>query len=321
MKYLLITILFIPMISFSQEKKALVYFKSKDSLVGVKKQSGEIIIPAQFKIYSDLKDGDPVQGETILFDGMKEGEKWVENTWGYVYDRKGNFLYTPFLYDNGPDYFSEGVRRFVKNGKIGFADRNGKIVIEPNHDFATFFIFGYASFCDGCQWKKGEDGYKEVVGGKWGVMNAKGETVQPLARHSGKDLEINGEFYPYPFQYNQKEKDILQFFEKQNKMLSDLYYVNLYNKLSEDQKKLFFEIVEKPKENFPYYQVNTYDYRKTDITLSYRYKFLVSEDGKTYYSLDGEDKKTPFKEWLKNEAKEAKQFQKDHPDNPNKFAN
>lgn len=322
MKKLFLTILLTPIIAFSQSKEDLYYFKSKDSLVGVKDKAGKIIVAAQFKVFSFLKDGDPVEGETILFDGSKEGEKTEKNAWGYVYDRNGKFLYQPFLFDNGADYFSEGLRRLVKNGKVGFADRNGKIVIEAEHDFAFPFNYGYAAFCDGCDWEKTNDEHRSIVGGKWGVMNVKGETVQPLAKPSEKDVEIDGKYYPNPFQYNEKEKSILQFFEKQKKKLSDLYYVNFYDKLSEKEKNLFFEIVERPKENFPYYQVNTYNDRKKDLDMLYRFKFLVSEDGKTFYAIeDFNEKKVPFENWLKEEIKNAEDFQKEHPDNPNKFIN
>ncbi|MEJ5049487.1 WG repeat-containing protein [Chryseobacterium culicis] len=322
MKRLLVTIILIPMLSFSQGKEVLYYFKSKDSLVGVKNKAGKIIVPAQFKIFSFLKDGDPVEGETILFDGSKEGEKPEKNEWGYVYDKNGKFLYKAFLYDNGADYFSEGLRRLVKNGKVGFADRNGKIVIEAEHDFASPFNYGYAAFCDGCDWEKTNDEHRSIVGGKWGVMNGKGQTVQPLAKSTEKDIEIDGKYYPNPFQYNEKEKNILQFFERQKTKLSDLYYVNFYNKLSENEKNLFFEIVERPKENFPYYQVNTYNYRKKELDMLYRFKFLVSEDGKTFYAIeDYNEKKVPFENWLKEEIKNAEDFQKVHQDNPNKFIN
>lgn len=322
MKKLFLTILLTPIIAFSQSKEDLYYFKSKDSLVGVKDKAGKIIIPAQFKVFSFLKDGDPVEGETIVFDGSKEDEKSEKNAWGYVYDRNGKFLYQPFLFDNGADYFSEGVRRLVKNGKLGFADRNGKIVIEAEHDFVAPFNYGYAAFCDGCGWEKTGDEHRAIVGGKWGVMNVKGHTVQPLAKPTEDDVEINGKYYHNPFQYNEKEKNILQFFEKQKKKLSDLYYVNFYDKLSEKKKNLFFEIVERPKENFPYYQVNTYNYRKKDLDMLYRFKFLVSEDGKTFYAIeDFNEKKVPFENWLKEEIKNAEDFQKEHPDNLNKFIN
>ncbi|AZA84266.1 hypothetical protein C1637_05325 [Chryseobacterium lactis] len=322
MKKSLLTIVLIPIISFSQQKEVLRYFKSKDSLVGVKNKAGKIIVPAQFRIFAYLKDGDPVEGETILFDGEKNGEKPEKNTWGYIYDRKGNFLYRPFLYDNGPDYFSEGLRRLVKNGKIGFADRNGKISIEPIHDFVSPFNYGYAAFCDGCDWEKTDDEHKAIVGGTWGVMNTQGQTVEPLAKYSDKDVEVNGKYYPNPFQYNEKEQNILQFFYKQTKKLSDIHHVNVYNKLSDAEKNLFFEIVERPKENFPYYQVNTYDYRKKELNLFYRFKFLVSEDGKTFYGIgDYNEKKVPFEKWLKDEMKQAEKFQKEHPNHPNKLNN
>lgn len=320
MNKVLLLISIIPVLAFSQEKEVLRYFKTKESLVGVKNQKGEIVIPAQFKIYSDLKDGEVVEGETILFDGNKTGGNQEKNAWGYVYDRKGDFLYQPFMYDNGPDYFVEGLRRFVKNGKIGFADRNGKVIIEPKHDFVDYFNYGYASFCDGCDWEKTDDEHKSIVGGKWGMMNARGETVPPITKYSEKDVKIVGKYYPYPFQYNEKEKNILRFFDQQNKLLADLYYVNVYNKIPEKEKKLYFEIVERPKENFPYYQVNTYDYTKHDLGMLYRFKFLVSEDAKNVYTIKSyNEQKVPFEEWLRNEIKEAEQYQKEHPDNPNKF--
>ncbi|AZB33286.1 WG repeat-containing protein [Chryseobacterium bernardetii] len=320
MNNVLLLISIIPVLAFSQEKDVLRYFKTKESLVGVKNQKGEIVIPAQFKIYSDLKDGEVVEGETILFDGNKTGGNQEKNAWGYVYDRKGDFLYQPFMYDNGPDYFVEGLRRFVKNGKIGFADRNGKVIIEPKHDFVDYFNYGYASFCDGCDWEKTDDEHKSIVGGKWGMMNARGETVPPITKYSEKDVKIVGKYYPYPFQYNEKEKNILRFFDQQNKLLADLYYVNVYNKIPEKEKKLYFEIVERPKENFPYYQVNTYDYTKHDLGMLYRFKFLVSEDAKNVYTIKSyNEQKVPFEEWLRNEIKEAEQYQKEHPDNPNKF--
>lgn len=318
MKNLLLLLISIPMLAFSQEKEVLRYFISKDTLVGVKNQKGEIIVPAQFRIYSIIEDGDLVKGNTIFFDGWKKEEGDKKNMWGYVYDRKGNFLYRPFFYDNGADFFDEGVQRFVENGKVGFVDRNGKKVIEPKHDFVSPFRFGYAAFCDGCDWEKTEDEHKAMVGGTWGVMNFKGEIVQPVTKPSEKDVELNGKYYPYPFQYNAKEKSILQFFEKQNSLLSGIQYVNYYNKLSENEKKLFFEIVERPKENFPYFKVYTYDYDKMHIGL---WEFIVSEDGNHVYAVDffNEDEKIPFDKWLKKEIKAAEEYQKEHKDNPNKF--
>lgn len=318
MKKIFGAIVLIPLLSFSQNKEVLTYFKSKDSLVGVKNSDGKIIVPAQFKIFSDLRNGEPVKGETVFFDGMKKDEEPEKNALGYVYDRNGNFLYRPFAYDNGADYFSEGVRRFVKNGKVGFADRNGKVIIEARHDFASPFHYGYAAYCDGCDREKTQEEHRAIVGGTWGVMDSKGQIVQPVVK-SANTVEVNGKSYPYPFSYTQKEKEVLRFFENRNKKLSDLYYVNHYEKLSEDNKKLYFEIVERPKESFPFYQVNAYDYRKAEIGWS-GLKFLVSEDGRKVFALEFDEEKIPFTTWLKEQRKQAEEFQKEHPDAPNKLS-
>lgn len=70
----------IPMISFSQQKEILRYFISKDSLVGVKNQKGKIIIPAEFKDYTGIKEGESVPegigNETILFAGGKRNDRF-----------------------------------------------------------------------------------------------------------------------------------------------------------------------------------------------------------------------------------------------------
>ncbi len=76
MKKLLLTISLIPIISFAQQKEGLHYFKNKDSLVGVKDKAGKIIIPAQFKIFGYLKDGDPVEEETIFLTELKKGKNF-----------------------------------------------------------------------------------------------------------------------------------------------------------------------------------------------------------------------------------------------------
>jgi len=39
-------------------------------------------------------------------------------------------------FDNGPDYFKEGLTRIVRSGKVGFADSTLKVVIKPEWDFA-----------------------------------------------------------------------------------------------------------------------------------------------------------------------------------------
>ena len=45
-----------------------------------------------------------------------------------------------YHFDNGDDYFCEGLQRIVDdNGRIGFADSTGKVVITPQFAFAFPF--------------------------------------------------------------------------------------------------------------------------------------------------------------------------------------
>jgi hypothetical protein len=72
--------------------------------------------------------------------------KWV------IMDDQKTALYEVFLYDNGPDYPSEGLLRVVKNGKIGYADANTyEIVIEPQFDCAFPFENGKARVSKQCR--------------------------------------------------------------------------------------------------------------------------------------------------------------------------
>ena len=59
-------------------------------------------------------------------------------------DINGSVLFDIFLFDNGPDYFSEGLTRVKRSGKMGFANEKGEVVIPCIYDFAWPFENGYA---------------------------------------------------------------------------------------------------------------------------------------------------------------------------------
>jgi len=47
-------------------------------------------------------------------------------------NKREETLYKVFVFDNGPDYPSEGLFRIWRNGKMGYADeRTGKIILYP----------------------------------------------------------------------------------------------------------------------------------------------------------------------------------------------
>jgi hypothetical protein len=120
-------------------------------LVGFKNGAGTIVIKPQFRYAYEFGPG----GISAAVDGT---------TFVFI-DKSGKVIAKAYAFDNGPDYFQEGVARIVDaKGKVGFIDTKGKIVIAPQYDDA-------ASFCNG----KAE----VAVGAKTFVIDLLGKTVAP----------------------------------------------------------------------------------------------------------------------------------------------
>jgi hypothetical protein len=82
-------------------------------------------------------------------------------------------------FDNGPDYFAEGLARTVRNRKVGFVNAGLDQVIAPVWDFAFPFEKGVAVVCTGCTVNRlGE--HDVMQGGKWGYINKRGAIVVPV---------------------------------------------------------------------------------------------------------------------------------------------
>ena len=95
--------------------------------------------------------------------------KWV------IMDSQKTTLYDVFIYDNGPDYPSEGLIRVVKNGKIGYADaKTYVLVIEPQFDCAFPFENGKAKVSNQCKTVK--DGEHSVwTSDAWQFVDKQGK--------------------------------------------------------------------------------------------------------------------------------------------------
>lgn len=92
-------------------------------------------------------------------------------------NKKDEKLFNVYMFDNGPDYYSEGLFRIIVNGKMGFANEKGKIVIEPKYSFAAPFYGGKAKVT----FKHrliGDDEHKEVKSDEWFYINKKAETIK-----------------------------------------------------------------------------------------------------------------------------------------------
>jgi len=170
--------------SLRQSDETLSPFRS-DGKWGYRDAAGEVAISPRY-----------VLADSFLAGGIAPV---VDDTgWAYI-DKRGSILLRPFTYDNGPDYFSEGLARFVEDGRFGFFDEAGRIVIAARFDFALPFHEGLAAFCVGC-WSVTDGEHTHIEGGKWGYVDRSGRVVIPPTFDSAlnfkegtAEVELDGE--------------------------------------------------------------------------------------------------------------------------------
>lgn len=136
----------------------------------LKNAAGDIYIAPQY-----LKDLDFDSAGLAVVGSATQG-------WMYV-NLKGKVIIrgVPVM-DNWADTFHDGLVRFVRNKKYGFANRAGRIVIPPTYDGAMNFEKGNAEVCKGCQAKCADPAceYHVFSGGSWFLINTKGATLKRI---------------------------------------------------------------------------------------------------------------------------------------------
>ncbi len=91
-------------------------------------------------------------------------------------------------------------------------------------------------------------------------------------------------------------------------------YVNVYPLAQ--PKVLYFEIVERPSKHFLFYLVYSYDNRKIPTDD----EFLVSRDGKSFFSVAYNGEKTPFAQVVTKANSMSKRKSAENSGNANKFS-
>ena len=109
---------------------------------------------------------------------------WIYSTrysWIKVKKGQGVIVWGVASYDNSHDEFHDDRIRIIRNGKWGYADSSGKIVIDPKYDFATPFENGEGKICLECKRKctNSECEHETIEGGQWFSVNALG-TIVPI---------------------------------------------------------------------------------------------------------------------------------------------
>ena len=174
---LLITILFMPLMVACADKNVKINTLSETGtpgaisispfeqagLWGYRNARGKVIIPARYIMANAFSRC----GLAAVVD---------QKGWLYI-NTEGNEVIRPFVFDNGPDYFQDGLARFVQGNKFGFFDESGKIIIAPQFDFAYPFENGTAKVGYGCKFVQ-EGEHQAVAGGVWKYIDKQGNIRQ-----------------------------------------------------------------------------------------------------------------------------------------------
>ena len=150
--------------SCKPSKNFLVLVENADNQYAYLNANGDTIIP--FGKY-----------EMCFTDTIKNYGIVMDKELGFIgINIKDELLFKVMNYDNGPDYISDGMFRIVDNGKIGFADEDGKIVIAPQYECAYPFENGQAKVSLKCS-KVTEDEHEMWNSEEWFFIDKKGEKI------------------------------------------------------------------------------------------------------------------------------------------------
>ena len=93
-------------------------------------------------------------------------------------DRAGNVLFDLYLFDNGPDYFKEGLTRVKRNDKVGYANEKGQIVIPCQYAYARWFQNGVAEVTFEGREVKDAAGHARIESDSWFKIDKEGNRVE-----------------------------------------------------------------------------------------------------------------------------------------------
>ncbi|WP_271784860.1 WG repeat-containing protein [Aquimarina algiphila] len=133
-------------------------------------------------------------------------------------DRNQNILFDAVVFNNGPEPFVEGLTRVIRNGKMGYANKFGQVVIPCVYNFAKSFKNGKAKVAYDAKEYLNMDKHKKVESDEWFVIDKKGNILK-------KDCDID---------YNliKKNDSIIASFDMKTTMEARFWW-NRWNNMNE----------------------------------------------------------------------------------------
>ena len=93
-------------------------------------------------------------------------------------NRDQKILFDLVMFDNGPEPFNEGFTRVTRNGKMGYANKWGRIVIPCIYAYANWFENGKAEVTFNAVEYVGGDEHKRVESDEWFEIDRKGNRIK-----------------------------------------------------------------------------------------------------------------------------------------------
>ncbi len=148
-------------------------------------QEGQNYIPGTPCGYVDI------HGDTLIPPG-KYGLCWTDTLKNFAVvweektsakeliaiNRNDERLFEVQLYDNGPDYLNEGLFRVLRNGKTGFANEQGELIIPTVYECAFPFSDGKAKVAFNCKKQKDTEGHTIMESEEWFFIDPQGKKLK-----------------------------------------------------------------------------------------------------------------------------------------------
>lgn len=135
---------------------------------GYKNLQGKIVIPKGK--YSHCQT-DTFRHFAIVFDEKQTNSEIV------AIDRKERILFDVYMFDTFPDESSEGLFRVKRNGKVGYANDYGQIVIPCKFQCADPFKGGRAKVAFSCKEFRADD-HKPAESDEWFYIDKSGLKIK-----------------------------------------------------------------------------------------------------------------------------------------------
>lgn len=144
------------------------------SSCGYRNKKGDTIIPIGT---FNMCFTDTFANYAYVFDKNLYGEDMV------AINRKKEVIFDAYLFDNGLDYISDGLFRIKRNGKIGFANELGEVIIEANYECAYPFENGKAKVAYDCETINDDMDHSTWQSSNWFYIDKNGNKIK-LNKHT-----------------------------------------------------------------------------------------------------------------------------------------